>query len=313
MQQHLDFIERMTANGGPEPSEYDEFSQWLETIRAELEAGTLTPEDLSRLRNCFGEALSILTLQGFAYEKPHGYPGDYEILDKIYQKYTSKNPNLRKWDLFFQLQKAPLAVRNRKDYFIRLLHNLEAMDTQESKIHVLNIASGPSRDLFEFLSESNQGKIIFDNVEFDPLAISYAKNLCKDFTERINFLHTNAFAFSSKQKYRLIWSAGLFDYLNEKKFVFLLNRIVGQLDDQGEIVIGNFSTVNPSRAYMEIVGNWHLIHRTPDELISLARTCGFDDKDIRVGQEPEGINLFLHLKRGAEFITAPRTVAFNHG
>ena len=197
LKHHIDFINKLVSNGGPEPHEYGEFTNWIAQIHQQLGDGTLSKSDLDTLRSCFGEALSILTLQGFALEKPHGYPGDYEILDKIYLKHTSKNPDLRKWDLYFQLQKAPIAVRNRKHYFIELCKKLAMLEKRSETINVLNIASGPCRDLFEYLSEKNDQRIMFDNVEFDPLAISYAKNICKDYLNRVNFLHTNAFDFTS--------------------------------------------------------------------------------------------------------------------
>jgi len=167
---------------------------------------------------------------------------------------------------------------------------------------ILNVASGPARDLFDFFSAKNNSTMFFDNVEFDPLAISYAKNLCKEFLENIEFLHTNAFDFTTDKKYQLIWSAGLFDYLNDKKFIFLLNHLTPLLENDGELVVGNFSNDNPTRAYMELIGDWQLQHRSADQLVSLAKACNFKDSDIRIGREPEGVNLFLHLKRGKDFI-----------
>ena len=301
MKHYIAFIEEMAAKGGPDSSEYHEFSDWLNQVHQETKNGTLSKNDLALLREKMGEALSILTLQGFVFNKPHGYPGDYEIIEKIYLEHTSNDPELRKWDLFFQLQKAPMAVRNRKKYFLDLLCHLDDRDDTDKR--VLNIASGPARDLFDFFSQKKDSSILVDNVEFDPLAISYAKNLCKDFLHNIAFLHTNAFDFTSDKKYRLIWSAGLFDYLNDKKFIFLLNHLTPLLGDQGEMVIGNFSTNNPTQAYMEVIGDWRLIHRTPEQLAALARACNFKESDIRIGQEPEGVNLFLHLKCGKEFIS----------
>jgi len=66
-------------------------------------------------------------------------------------------------------------------------------------------------------------------------------------------------------------------------------------------VIGNFSPNNPTKNYMEIVGDWYLNHRSADRLISLTKACSVDPKNIRIGQEPEGVNLFLHIKSGKEF------------
>lgn len=303
MKHHIGFIKELVEKGGPDPSEYHEVGSWLETVYKEFKSGVLSKEDLQLLRKEMGEALSILTLQGFVFNKPHGYPGDYEIIEKIYLEHTSSDPELRKWDLYFQLQKAPIAVRNRIQYFLNLLNGVDGLEKQDTKKRVLNIASGPGRDLFNFFSQtSSDTKVFIDNVEFDPLAISYAKNLCKDYLKSIQFLHTNAFDFKTDKKYRLIWSAGLFDYLNDKKFVYLLNHVIPHLENDGELVIGNFSSTNPTQPYMEIMGDWRLNHRTPDQMIGLAKKCGFKESDIRIGKEPESVNLFLHLKRGKDFL-----------
>ncbi len=304
MKHHIDFVKELVKKGGPNPSEYHEFADWLETVHEEHKKGILSNEDLKILRNEMGEALSILTLQGFVFNKPHGYPGDYEIIEKIYLEHTSSDPQLRKWDLYFQLQKAPIAVRNRIKYFIALLNSVESLKNNNTKKRVLNLASGPGRDLFNFFSQTKDNSdVLIDNVEFDPLAISFAKNLCADYLKNIEFLHTNAFDFTTNNNYRFIWSAGLFDYLNDKKFVFLLKRISALLEKDGEIVVGNFSTKNPTKPYMEIVGDWQLIHRTSEQLTALAKACGFKDSNIRIGQEPESVNLFLHMKRGKDFLT----------
>ena len=72
-----------------------------------------------------------------------------------------------------------------------------------------------------------------------------------------------------------------------------------------EIVIGNFSDQNPTQPYMEVIGDWKLIHRNPEQLVELGRSANFDPADISVRQEPEGVNLFLHLKKGKDFLPDP--------
>ena len=163
-------------------------------------------------------------------------------------------------------------------------------------IRVLNIASGSVRDMFEFLNHSSNGKLQFDCIEFDQNAINYAAALCSKYLEQINFINANAFKFRTNERYRLIWAAGIFDYFDNDTFVRLLKRYLYFLDEEGELVVGNFSPNNPTRNYMEIVGDWHLNHRSTDKLISLTKACGVDPKNIRIGQEPEGVNLFLHIK-----------------
>ena len=68
------------------------------------------------------------------------------------------------------------------------------------------------------------------------------------------------------------------------------------LKPDGEVIIGNFATGNPTRDFMEIFGDWYLHHRTPSQLEALAMRAGFEKGKISVGQESEGVNLFLHIK-----------------
>jgi len=67
-------------------------------------------------------------------------------------------------------------------------------------------------------------------------------------------------------------------------------------------VIGNFGDFNPSRNYMELLGAWQLHHRSESHLRALGRAAGVPEQCIRVGCEPEGVNLFLHL----DFLRSPR-------
>lgn len=130
----------------------------------------------------------------------------------------------------------------------------------------------------------------------DPKAIEYAKTLTEQFLDKINFINKNIFRFQTDQKFDMIWSAGLFDYFNDKAFVSLLRRFKEWIKPCGEIIIGNFNEDhNPSRDYMEIFGEWYLNHRTESQLAELAIEAGYSEKNISIGREPENVNLFLHI------------------
>lgn len=302
---HIAYVEKLVAAGGPDPAEYASFNAWVRGIADDVAAGKLSHTELTRLRQAFGVALSPDTLQGFSFSKPHGYSGDYEIIDRIYRRHVSSDPMLAKWDYYAHSQSGPIAVRNRKTYFVQLLCQLEESRSDNTCSPVLNVASGPCRDLLEFfLSRGRSGvSLTFDCVDSDNQAIEFASTLCLPYLEKVSFIKTNALRFHTARKYRLIWSAGLFDYLNDRPFKYLLTRLYTMLQEDGELVVGNFSTDNPTRPYMEIVGDWHLNHRSEAKLVHLARECGIPERDIRVGKEEEGVNLFLHIKRGAQFIS----------
>jgi extracellular factor (EF) 3-hydroxypalmitic acid methyl ester biosynthesis protein len=235
-------------------------------------------------------------MQGYALAKPAGYAGDFEMIDRIYCNHVTEHPDLRNWDLFFHAQKAPTAVRNRKAYFCNTLNTRVTHLSPSPLVAVLNVASGPGRDMQEFFALNPNAPIEFDCVDQDPRAIAFASSLCAAYLTRIRFHCVNAVRFSPTRKYDLIWSGGLFDYFNDRIFVLLLRRLYKFLRPGGELVIGNFSDRNPSRSYMELLGDWYLHYRTPDSLLRLGSEAGIVRDALHVDSEPEGINLFLHAR-----------------
>lgn len=174
------------------------------------------------------------------------------------------------------------------------------------EIRVLNVASGPGRDMLRFFEghPALRDRVWFDCVEQDAKAIAHASRVCDQYRDRIDFAHGNALTFATGQRYDLVWSAGLFDYFEDWAFGFMLRRLRALLNPNGELVIGNFSSVNPSRAYMEL-GEWFLKHRSPVTLEALARRAGFSSDQIAVRSEPTGVNLFLHAGNHMLIAVAP--------
>lgn len=294
MDNHIRYIRTLVQKGGPDSSEYGELNEWFRNIGIQTKQGIIDRKQIRKLWKEFGEAFSIHTMQGFVARKPHGYAGDFEIIDKIYTHWISDYQHLHKWDMFFHSQKATEAVRNRKNYFIDLMKKTDLI--QQEKLKVLNVGCGPSREIKEYLDVNPDTNTIFDCVDSDQNAILYAKSLCNGIAGHINFHNRNIFRFKNNKKYDLIWSAGLFDYLNDKSFKFLLQHLLRMVDSGGHLIIGNFSRVNPSRHYMEF-GEWFLNHRYENNLQSLAIDCGVEPKFIQVDSESEGINLFLKIHK----------------
>jgi len=226
--------------------------------------------------------------------KPNGYPGDFLIIDSLYTFNSIRDNNHIKWDKLCLNAKGVVALRNRKAYFINLL--LSKLKSYPNGISVLNVASGPCRDLKEFFQIKPDCKINCDCLEQDIRAINYAKIVLDEHSDKIKFICKNALKFYTDKKYDLIWSGGLFDYFTDNIFVRLLKRYYNFLNKDGEIVIGNFSPNNPSKNYMELM-DWHLNYREEKKLIDLAKECGFVINFVSIDKESTGINLFLHIKK----------------
>ncbi|MBK8090434.1 MAG: class I SAM-dependent methyltransferase [Verrucomicrobiaceae bacterium] len=290
-------VHDLIATGGPMPEDYTAVNLQLRVLGDAVREGSLKRADVLAYARDMTARNFLGTMQSQALERKYGYSGDFEIIDAIYRMQTSPLPNLTRWDLFFHAQAAPMAVRNRKSYFQTLLDAHLADVPKGRPLRVLNVASGPARDLREWLLENPRADVFIDCIDADVHAIDHARRLCAPFASKVEFHHRNALRFLPSKGYDLVWSAGLFDYLMDRSFVFLLKSLMAVTRPGGEIVVGNFSDFNPSRDYMELLGDWVLNHRSAEHVSGLGREAGAPPDHIRVGWEPQGVNLFLHVRR----------------
>lgn len=284
----------MLNAGGPRETEYPLLDALMEELFHMQQTNRLDTATLHLLQALFQEEFLAETMHGYVYRKPLGYAGDFQLIDMIYTHHQSGHEAYERWDRYFHYNAATEAVRNRKDFFKnQLLHKIAR---RKKPLHLLNVASGPARDLYELYGGVNADMLVTTCVDVDADAIAFASELCSPYAEQISFHQKNILRFSSAEKYDVIWSAGLFDYFEDRLFVMALKRLLTMLRPGGEILIGNFSEHNPSRGYMELFGEWFLIHRSREELIALSLQAGVQPELITVEQEPLGINLFLKIK-----------------
>lgn len=231
--------------------------------------------------------------------KPLGYPGDFQIIDWIYTKKTDLQSPGKLWDEFFHQQVASQAVLNRKEFFCEVFVN--SCEKVSGSLSVLDLASGSCRDLMEGITRAGS-KVVgshFHCVDMDERAILYAKDLLEEQITKASFYFekNNVFKIKPSRHYDLIWSAGLFDYLSDRYAITLLKKMWKWVCKGGKIIIGNFSTTNPSRNYMEWCGEWFLIHRTKEAMLKLCQQAGIPEESVTFAKEPLGVNIFLIVTR----------------
>jgi hypothetical protein len=137
---HLKFLRYQKAKGGPQPHEYVELTSCFDGVANHIKFIDITRDQAMEYWQMMGDAFcSTQTNQGFVCLKPHGYAGDFEIIDRIYTGWLSPRDDLRNWDHYYHVQSAVQAVLNRLVYFQELL---------EATISPCNqMSSGPARDV----------------------------------------------------------------------------------------------------------------------------------------------------------------------
>lgn len=297
VQKAIECMKFVVEKGGPDPDDYGDVLRALDVLHSEefvIEDGlarrrATNPEFAKLVEDNWLVFNSTATMQGFARLKPHGYAGDYEIIERIYNEQTASQPDLAKWDTFFHLADGVNAVRNRADV-------LNAICAEREPGSLLSVGGGPALDLrtVALSRKPPQEIVLLDN---DPNAIKRGTANLAHAGEtagiRLGFECRNALKFRTDRKFDVIWSSGLFDYLVHKTAAFLVKRLKEAMSPKGVMVIGNFAVDNVSRAYSEVIGDWLLIHRTPEDLTAIAEAAGFERKKLDVVADPTGVNLFL--------------------
>jgi hypothetical protein len=207
-------------------------------------------------------------------ERPRGYAGDAVLLDYIYRGLTedqARSVTSLGNAIFEQTARASssaVAVRERRDWCARWID--EAAATRPSHdAQILSVACGHMRELSRSqacIAKNLQAVVGLDqdaeSIEevrrtTDPTIISAATVGVRELLRK----EWDGTGFD------LIYSAGLYDYLNREVARRLTAVLFAKLRAGGRLIIANFVPDFATRAYMEAFMSWWLITRTEAELL----------------------------------------------
>ncbi|MGB9612851.1 MAG: hypothetical protein ACPL4K_01565, partial [Candidatus Margulisiibacteriota bacterium] len=136
--------------------------------------------------------LGLTPFNRYIYEKPLGYPGDYIMMNYLYEdgyvgtttfeklihRYTCSTPMAR-------------ANINRKDYFKR--HIKEILISSDGNAKIASIACGPAREAIEIISEEEKAlNSTFTFFDFEPRALKFIDEEIKKIEgRRVNVVFIN--------------------------------------------------------------------------------------------------------------------------
>jgi extracellular factor (EF) 3-hydroxypalmitic acid methyl ester biosynthesis protein len=99
----------------------------------------------------------------------------------------------------------------------------------------------------------------------------------------------------------LVVAGGLFDYLPDRAFVFLLRVIFRDLLAPGGVLLfTNIAAGSPARTLMEYAANWTLLERFEGGIVELAGEAGIPSSCLRVTREATGLTLIARVVRSKD-------------
>jgi extracellular factor (EF) 3-hydroxypalmitic acid methyl ester biosynthesis protein len=248
---------------------------WLATELGSSFDEAVTGGDLQEFQTfCRSHPLSqILLMDPYArraFEKPRGYAGDAVMLDYIYRPTHSSLDGLAS-----VIHEATTTLPNAKSILWRqdyLAHLINRTMISRETAEVLSVASGHMRELDRLRDITKDTNVRFTALDQDAASISEAQTTYREYAI---LGETKSFASLIRERvvakrYDLIYSAGLFDYLQDSTAAALIKAMFARLEPGGVLSIANFTRDSHGRGFMAGFMDWCLIYRNEEDLRSLA-------------------------------------------
>lgn len=267
-------------------------------------------QDAERMKTFFARNLRKHFYYGelsrASIDKPFGYSGDFQVIDRIYSNNPVTAGYDRLFDNYFLTSAISVAVRNRKNDFKNELKAF--IDSRPGeRLRVMSLACGPAREILELLEENPAvaRRVHFDCYDMEPAALEHAARMLHKWPN-VSFVRANAIRMAScrdisrylPKHYDFIYSTGLFDYLDFRVSVRLVAGLRSRLNEQGALFISDVREryANPSVCYMEWAGGWDLLYRSDDEFQDIFKQAGFSVSGLERRYEQQGILQYVKAR-----------------
>lgn len=248
-----------------------------------------------------------------ARHKPRGYPGDFQVMQFIYEKqFEGASLFARAVHLAGVHTDGAAVVRSRKELVKSLLTERIQRSPPQREFRIASIAAGPAQETYELLASledvaSRIEIVLFDQ---DPDALTLAFSRIKQVVDarwasrvKVRFLHDSIkrlirdpSLLAEHGPFDVIICAGLFDYLERRHAATLSKSFYQSLRADGSAYVGNVVPELPSRWLMEHHLDWALKYKTRDEMRAFVLD-GCPDAEVSVVEESVGYNPFVTFTR----------------
>jgi hypothetical protein len=246
-----------------------------------------------------------------SYAKPLGYPGDFEIMNQVYdwQRVGRTTYDMLLHRVGLEVAEC-IATRMEvvRDLIIEMASERVVTSTP---LRVASLGSGPAREVEQFLNAAEpQGcEAEFSLIDQEPEALLHAYRRTLPSVQRangrvriqgLNISFTDilrgADALAGLPPQDLVYSVGLLDYLADRRAKALVKRLFELLMPGGLLVIGNMNKCRLSNFWpMEFIVDWTLQYR--DDADMLAWTDGLTCQKAWTDVERTGRVRLLYVRK----------------
>ncbi|MCE7029062.1 class I SAM-dependent methyltransferase [Jiella avicenniae] len=232
-------------------------------------------------------------LTHWSFTKPRGYSGDASLLD-IYYKHPSMNEHVSEASALGKQiydctvnDPACAAGRERCEILARTVD--ETAERTDGTAEILAVAAGHLREAQICKSLPANRIKRWVALDQDPVSVGM---MTRDLGGSVVDPMIGSVLGLLKRSYDLgqfdlVYASGLYDYLQQKIAVKLVQRLTEFLRPGGQFLFANFSDEVASDGYMETFMDWQLILRSADdmwEIINMSVDRNQFDCDVWYGE-----------------------------
>jgi hypothetical protein len=217
-----------------------------------------------------------------SYAKPMGYPGDFQIMNQVYD-WNRCGANVYERLIHRLGLDVAECIKTRMEVVQNHIAETVFAADRGRPARIMSLGSGPAREVEQFLKGvcNTDGHAIFTLIDQEEDALRYASEktyphlirLAERYSlQGLNISFTDilrgASGMNSVPPQDLIYSVGLLDYLSDRRATGLVHRLYDQLAPGGLLIIGNMNDTSLSNLWpMEFLTDWTLEYRDEAQML----------------------------------------------
>lgn len=244
-----------------------------------------------------------------SYEKPLGYPGDFRIMNMVYDWRREGNGPFEQLVHRIGLEVAEcIATRM---IMMRQAIAATVLRSTDHPARVATLGCGPAREVVDYLQipelpQPVQFTLI--DQDYDALSLAYERTYPETIRLHgkgsVNCLHTSfgqllkaGELFGKLAPQDLIYTVGLIDYLAPRRARALVTALYQHLAPGGTLIVGNMMKTRVGNLWpMEFICDWNIIYRDHAEMRALTEDIG-GAAEISTGLDPTGRVVLVTIKK----------------
>jgi len=228
------------------------------------------------------------------YEKPLGYPGDFQIMNYVYEWQRVGNTPYEK--LLHRIGiETGACVGTRLRMTQKIIADYVAEKPGDTPLNIANLGCGSAYEVYDYLKVGTLPRPVnFTLIDQDDRALTHAyEHAYPEVVRHAGRAKVQCLQASFAQLLKAgalfralppqdaIYSLGLYDYLSARRARALTRDLYEQVKPGGKLILANVRKGRESCEWpLEFVTDWSLIYRTEEDMLALIE--GLDVANVTV-------------------------------